>query len=340
MNVSIAFLLVLIAGIINGSFASLSKNMPKWSFENIWLQYSVWAFILFPWITIAILAPQVLKIYAATPLYYLLIMTIGGFLFGIGQVGFALAIDMIGIGLTFVICLGLSMSFGFLLPLILQHPNQISTPFGILTLFGTILAIAGLIIVSYAGQLRDKGKNLSDSFKSHSKYFYIFGVLFAVIAGLFSAGQNLSFSLTTQIQHIATQLHTSKLGAANIMWPGFLICSFIPYAAYMLYLHKKNNSFSNYSGTTPKKYYLFSIIMGFCWFGSIIFYSKASQLIGKLGPIIAWPLFMALIILTSLFMSWFYKEWRGCDKKAIKILWIGICFILLAVAIFAYISFI
>ena len=341
MNIFISFIFILIAGIINGSFAIPTKYTDRWNFENIWLQYAIWAFLILPWAAILILAPQVLKVYVASPPHLLAIMIIGGFLFGAGQIGFAFAMKLIGIGLSFVICLGLSMGLGFFLPLVVQHPHEILTSFGLITLLGTLLAVSGLIVSTYAGKLRDQERQKKESASSSGKglkKFYAIGVFLAVIAGLFSAGQNFSFSLTVPMQQIALHMGASRLGAANIMWPGFLFFSFLPYAYYMIFLLKKNKSFSYYHRSGTTKYYGFAFIMGLFWFGSLIFYSKASQLIGSLGPVIGWPMFMVLIILTSNFLGWRHKEWEGCGSKAKYTIWIGLILLILSVLVLGYSS--
>ncbi|MGD9108537.1 MAG: L-rhamnose/proton symporter RhaT [Gammaproteobacteria bacterium] len=333
MHIILALIFILVAGIINGSFALPTKHVTNWNFENIWLHYAVWAFILLPWITIFVLTPNVIQIYAATPWRYVLVMILGGVLFGAGQIGFAFAMSMIGIGITFVICIGLSIGLGFLLPLIIQHSDQVFTPFGILTIFGAVLAVIGLCVATYAGELHHRNKNTEEQQveKFHMRKFYYFGVLLAITAGLFSAGQNFSFSLTSQMQQTALNMGASTLGASVIMWPGFLFFSFIPYAGYMLYLHYRNNSFQNYLRKNTGKYYLFSIIMGLCWFGSLIFYSRASQLIGSLGPVIGWPMFMVLVILTSNFIGWRHREWENCLPRIRNILWVGLSLLIVSV---------
>ena len=339
MGIMFALLLILMAGMINGSFPLPTKHMSRWHFENVWLQYSIWAFVLLPWITILILAPQILRIYAAAPLKDLLVMMIGGFLFGVGQVGFAFAISMIGIGLAFVICLGLGTGLGFLLPLLFQHPQAIFTSFGILTILGTFLAILGLIVSSYAGHCRDQNrKNLLELQAHPVKHFYLLGVFLAVVAGLFSAGQNFSFSLTAPLQMIALQKGASYLGAANIMWPGFLLFTFIPYAYYMIYLHRKNKSFKAYLMPSTSKYFLYTFIMGACWYGSILFYGKASQLIGRFGPVIGWPLFMVLVILASNFWGWRHHEWDNCGSRARYSILAGLILLVLSVIVLGYCS--
>jgi L-rhamnose-H+ transport protein len=339
MNLSLSFILILLAGLINGSFALPTKYVKGWKFENIWLEYAIWAFLLFPWIAIAIYAPQVLQVYRSVPAHLTWIMIIGGFLFGVGQVGFALAIDSIGIGLTFVICLGLGTGLGFFIPLVVQHPEKMMTLFGFVTLTGTALAILGFIFSTYAGKLRDDHRGgLVQHDTKRSPHVYLGGVLLAIMAGLFSAGQNFCFSFTDSMQTMALSLGASKLGASIIVWPGFLTFTFMPYAAYMIYLFSKNRSFGCYNTKGTSRYFIFAFIMGLFWFGSLMFYSKASQLIGSLGPVIGFPMFMVVIILASNFWGWIHKEWSHAGRAAWINLGLGLILLIAAVIVLGYSS--
>jgi L-rhamnose-H+ transport protein len=338
MNILFALLLIVIAGFINGSFALPTKYVTKWKFENIWLNFALMAFVILPWVTSLILIPKIFAVYAEVPNYIFLIMLLGGFVFGIGQMFFALAINMIGIGLSFVINLGLGIILGFSLPLIFNHPEQILTPFGLFTLFGALIAVVGLIFSSKAGNMRNREMQELRSPEEHNPKLHTIGVMLAIFAGLSSAGQNFAFALTAPMQQLALQNGITPFGAASVMWPGFLTCGFIPYALYMLYLNFKNKSFNYYRQPGTSHYYLFALIMGLCWFGSLMFYSKATLLIGSLGPVIGWPLFMVLIVLVSNFWGWFHKEWAGCTAKTKHTMWGGIAFLVLSMIVLGYSS--
>jgi hypothetical protein len=41
--------LVLLGGLLNGSFYVPMKRMPLWRWENTWLIYSIFAMIVIPW---------------------------------------------------------------------------------------------------------------------------------------------------------------------------------------------------------------------------------------------------------------------------------------------------
>lgn len=332
MNNFIALVLIVFAGLLSGSYALPTKYVTKWRFENIWFLYSVWALFILPWVTILFFAPQVFAIYHATPLSLLLVLSLGGIGFGIGQVCFALALAKIGLGLGFVINIGIGMSLGFLLPLIFEHPEQILTPFGLITLTGLLFALSGLYISNYAGMLRVKDKYIQSSLEKNPEYksTHLFGLLFAVLSGLSVAEQNFILALTMPIQKIAIDLGASKFGAANIIWPIFLSFSFLPYATYMLFLHYKNKSAVLYKKDFMK-HTLLGISMAVFGLSAVFLYCKASQLIGELGPLIGWPIFMVLIILTSNFWGFRHKEWMDASKKTISVLKVGLLFLIVAV---------
>lgn len=336
MQIILAFLLILLAGISNGSFALPTKHVVKWQFEHIWLHFSIWGFVILPWLTMVYLVPQVFQIYAKIPIDRLLIIALGGFFFGVGQICFALALEIIGIGLGFSINLGFGIVLGFGLPFIIQHPHEIFTPFGLVILTGTILAIIGLVFSNYAGVLRDRHKLTVGPATSTAKKNHLLGVILAIVAGLSSASQNFIFAYTNSIQDLAQQMGASSFAVANIIWPGYLLCGFVPYMLYMIYLHYKNQSFKAYCQKGVGKYYLFAIVMAVFSYGSLLIYSKASQLIGKFGPIIGWPIFMVVIILTSNFWGWKYGEWENCGAKAKNTMKFGLVFFVIAVIMLGY----
>lgn len=338
MNTIIAILLIFFAGIMNGSFALPTKYVPKWKFENIWLNFAIWAFILLPWSVALYSEPRIFQIYAQAPLDLYLATIICSMIFGIGQICFATAIKMIGMGLAFTINLGIGIGLGFALPLIVQYPQKIPTLFGCITLTGTALSIIGLIIASYAGILRDRYRNTKTPLLQSSKTKQPSGIgtILAIIAGLGSASQNFVFSYTQSLQSLALDMGANHFAATNIIWPGFLLCAVIPYLLYMLYLHYKNSSFSAYRQPHIGNYYFLTIMMSVFSYGSLLIYSKAAQLIGDLGPVIGWPIFMTLIILVSNFWSWRYREWQNCGKQAENMMKIGIVFLSIAVTILGY----
>ena len=237
MPVFAALICIVLGGILNGSFALPTRHIQQWNFENIWLNYSVWALLLLPWVSIFTLAPHVWVVYANIPAGLLWILIGGGASFGIGQVCFARSLKMIGFGLGFVITIGLGTALGFLLPLAVLHPEKIFTAFGAVTLTGIVLIVIGLIISYYAGKRRDSETRRAQPEAPARQYER--GVILAVIAGICSAIQNFTFATTGSLQTMAIHAGLNHLAASMIIWPVFLTFSFIPYALYMLYFITK-----------------------------------------------------------------------------------------------------
>lgn len=332
--------LIIFAGLINGSYAAPMKYMKGWVYENIWFQWSIWTFFLIPWVFMLIVAPRTLEIWGSVRPRIFLITVVGGAAFGVGQICFAFALHSVGLGLAFVLNIGIGTGLGFLLPLMLQHPEEIHTPFGAVTIAGVALAIVGILFCTWAGSLRDREQTgiAADAARpSHAKKSYWLGVLLAAIAGLASAGQNFSFSEAQGgargLQQVALAHGATKLGAANMFWPMFLLFAFIPYVCYMYFLLKKNETFKNYRRPGTGKYFVYGIVMGAFWFGSLIFYSKASQIIGDMGPVIGWPLFMIFIILTTNVWGYHTGEWRGVSRRVARVMLYGIASLVAAVIV-------
>ena len=51
--------LVLVAGLLNGSFAAPMKGMTAWRWENSWLIFAITGLIIFPWIITFLTVPHV-----------------------------------------------------------------------------------------------------------------------------------------------------------------------------------------------------------------------------------------------------------------------------------------
>lgn len=334
MTIFTALVYILIGGMLNGSFALPTKNIKQWNFENIWLNYAVWAFLILPWAMILLLAPGAGAVYQQMPANLMWILIIGGLLFGVGQACFAQSLKMIGFGLGFVINIGLGTGLGFLLPLVILHPEKIFTLFGLATLLGIVFIIAGLIVSYRAGKQRDIHTRHTQPGSAVNNYQL--GVILAVIAGFCSALQNFTFAATHDLQTLALNAGINHLAAAMIIWPVFLTLSFFPYAIYMLHLQYKNKSFAHYQSSEGRINFFLTLIMALCWYCSLMLYSQASLLIGSLGPVVGWPMFMVLIILVANFWGWRHHEWSHVTPKIARQALSAIGLLILAVLVLAY----
>lgn len=341
MHIFLALLLVIVAGVINGSFALPTKHMKNWNNENIWLNFSFWGFLILPWLSVWMISHNVFHIFSLLPARMLWIMALGGVCFGLGQICFAFALRILGLGLAFVINIGLGTAGSTLLPILLWHKNLLNTPYAYAILIGVGLFVVGVLLGMLAGNARDKMRATSDvvADKPQSKSLLLLGLLLGVLAGVGSICQALTYIyVNPSISSFAiTHFNASSLVAFNITWVGIFTGAFVPYMLYFLVLNFKNKSFKNFKVANTGKYWMYAFIMGTFFWMSLIFFSKASQeLGGDLAPVIAWPMFMIFIILTSNFLGWLSKEWKSCGVKAAVRMHASIFFLIIAVFVFAY----
>jgi L-rhamnose-H+ transport protein len=241
-------------------------------------------------------------------------------------------------GLGFLINLGLGIGLGYLLPLALQHPEKIVTPFGLITISGVAIAIFGLVLANKAGQLRNHEQNtLKGLVENEAKKVnqYKIGMILAIASGFSTGTQNLAFSFTFSMQDMALQMGSSPFGASTILWPLYLTCSLVPTSLFYLYLHKKNKSFSCYLQPQKFKYFFLTFFMAVLWYGPVMLYSLGAKTLGNLGPLIGWPMYLILVILASNFWGWKHKEWENCSSKAKKIMLNSLCILIIAIVVLA-----
>ncbi|MFH1830311.1 MAG: L-rhamnose/proton symporter RhaT [Pseudomonadota bacterium] len=346
-TIMFALAMVLIAGFINGSFPAPMKYMTKWDEENIWLIFSFFGFIILPWLTIMIMAPDAIGVLKALPPKLFWTIILGGIGFGLGQIAFALSFRYIGIGLAFVINISMGTSGSALIP-ILWHKGIMGTPYSYAQIAGIVVFVIAVIIGAAAGAARDKAKKQAAGtceegadIKRIKPGKLLLGVVLAMLAGAGSVSQGVTYIWANPtVSALATnQFGVGKLASGVIAWVIIFCAAFIPYFLYFLILNFRNKSFAKLKAAGSSKYWYWIILMGVGYWGSLVFFSKASEEIGgDLAPTIAWPLFMVFIILTSNFWSWKSREWEGAGKSAARKMWVSLSFFVVAILVFSYSS--
>ena len=123
--------LVMLAGLLNGSFAAPMKRMPAWRWENSWLIFAVTGLIIFPWIITLATIPHVGDVYSrsrsSATLWKVVLF---GIAWGVGSTLFGIGISRVGMALGFAIILGITASFGSLFPLAVLHPEELHSKRG------------------------------------------------------------------------------------------------------------------------------------------------------------------------------------------------------------------
>ena len=147
-------MLVLVGGLLNGSFAAPMKRLSAWRWENTWLVYAFTGFLILPWVIALATVPHVAGVLLQASGTVLAKVALFGFAWGIGGLLFGQGIARVGLALGFAVILGVTSSFGSLLPLAILHPEQLGTRHGVTLIGGTLVMTLGLVLLALAGKRR------------------------------------------------------------------------------------------------------------------------------------------------------------------------------------------
>ncbi|MBC8181512.1 hypothetical protein H8E88_10355 [candidate division KSB1 bacterium] len=328
----LAFALVLVAGIFQGTFVLPMTLTKKWEWEHTWATFSLLGMFVFNWILTLFFIPDIFSIYNSVPSKDIIILILFGAGWGIGAILFGLGMDKLGMALGYPIIMGLIASLGALIPLVIFFPNTLIEPKGLVLLLGTVLTIVGIIFCSKAGSNKNPDEAKQGDVKSG---VFAVGLSIAIFAGILSCFPNVGMAFGTNMINTAKDLGTSDTFAGNSVWALFFTIGFAVNFCYCVYLMIKRNSLKNYFNSETGKNIGLGVLMALMWIGSFYLYGMSAAMLGKWGVVVGWPLFISLsIVIGNLWGIW-RGEWKGAVKNARSLLNKGLLVLLVAVVVIA-----
>lgn len=327
----LGILLLIVAGVMNANFTVPMKFTTRWAWENTWLAFSILALIVMPPVMAFLTVPNLGGVYREAGMGAVMLVAACGAGWGIAQVLFGLAVQSIGIALTFSIVLGISAAVGSLLPLIQLHPEKIFTTAGFGIIAGVILVAAGVTVCAIAGRRREA---VLQNGPQEQKGSFGTGLTIAIVSGLLAAAMNFGVAFGAPIGRAALASGADPRWTVNAIWVPLMIAGAIPNLLYCVYLMKKNktgNKFSNGGGA----YWLLALLMAFFWFASSIMYGVSAAKLGELGPVLGWPLFMSLIVIVASVVGILTGEWKNTGRSPLRIQAAGVGILIIAVVVFS-----
>src|SRR5262245_4325264 len=117
------WLLVLAAGLCQGGFMAPMKFTRGWKWENAWFIFACTAYLICPWLFVALTASNVGQIYADAGARRIVLVMGMGLLWGLGALTFGLGVDALGLSVGFAVILGLAATSGTLVPLLFLNES-------------------------------------------------------------------------------------------------------------------------------------------------------------------------------------------------------------------------
>jgi L-rhamnose-H+ transport protein len=320
---------LIVAGVTNASFTLPMKYTRKWAWENTWLVWTIFALVVLPLAVALITIPNLSAVYRSATLDTILEVCGFGAGWGVAQVCFGIAVDMIGITLAFSIVLGTSAAVGSLIPMVSLHREHLNSAAGYAVLGANALVLLGVTLCATAGKMREGPSTRSASSQKRTTQ----GLVLSILCGLLASLMNFGVVFGTPLAQVARSLGASELNAINAVWLPLLLSGAVPNILYSVWLMQRNGSGHKYR--EGRSHWILAMIMSVFWFGSTLLYGLAASQLGPWGPILGWPFFMALIVITATMLGIFTGEWKGCGPLPIRIQWTGVTVLVLAIFILA-----
>lgn len=327
--------LLVMAGAMNGSFTLPMKFTKRWNWENTWLAWTLFALLLLPAILARLVIPQLQQVYLAAGTKPVIQVALFGAGWGVAQVLFGLAVDSIGIALTFSIVLGLSAAVGSLVPLVQFHSEKIATSGGMGVIAGVAIVLIGVTFCAVAGRKREAVSHAAEHSVEHS---FGRGLASAILCGFGAAFVNLGLAYGRPLILSAQNFGAGPIWAPHAAWLPLMFAGAIPNLAYCIYLMRKNHSANQYGREGTALYWGLAALMALFWFASTQLYGMASERLGAFGPVLGWPSFMSLIVITANIWSLVTGEWKNTGKQPKQFMLAGVATLVLAVFVIALAS--
>ncbi len=330
-RIEYGFLYLVVAGLMNASFTLPMKFTRSWAWENTWLAWTSFALVILPAATALCTIPALVTVYHLAGAKLFSHVLAFGAIWGLSQVFFGIAVETIGIALTFSIVLGVSAATGTLIPMLLLHPEKLDTTAGHTLLVGIVLMLLGVSICAVAGRLRE---NAASACSGRQRKNIEAGLTLAILCGCAASFQNFALAFGTPLVSLAIQHGARPSSAANVIWLPLLIAGSIPSLLYCLWLMRKRSTAANFL-LGGVDHWILALVMGCLWFGSLLLYGASVSSLGSLGAAIGWPLFMSLIVIAASLLGAATGEWKRSGRWPIMIQLGGVAELTLAIFILA-----
>jgi L-rhamnose-H+ transport protein len=322
------FLLVLLAGLLQGSFVLPMTLVKRWSWELTWATFSLLGMLVFNWIITLLFVPNIFAVYAASPGRDLAILALFGLGWGVGAVLFGLGMDRLGMALGYPIIMGLIASLGALIPLLVFFPQTLLTARGAVLLAGTALVIFGIGLCSIGGSRRAPSEGKSTAARSNA---FKIGLAIAILAGILSCLPNVGVAFGGGAVSAAESLGVSRTASGNTVWALLFTFGFVANVTYCLYLMITRKTLAQYWNQEAPRDLGLSALMALMWIGSFYLYGAGAAKLGRWGLVVGWPLFISLSIIVGNLWGLWRDEWRGAPPAARRLLNQGLLILIVAV---------
>ncbi len=159
-------------------------------------------------------------------------------------------------------------------------------------------------------------------------------MLAAVAAAFLSSLFNIALAYGGEFNRLAIARGASPLNAANAQWAFTVTFGYLPNLLLSVLMFTRRRAWKSFL-TGPPSYWVLAPLMAVMFIGGTALYGMGAGLMGDIGPVIGWPVYMSISIVAGVFWGWATGEWSRAPRSALQWLTGGVLLQLASIAILA-----
>ncbi|MCF7954317.1 MAG: rhamnose:proton symporter [Phycisphaerae bacterium] len=342
-----------VAGVaLHGTGALLAANcyapqkfIRNWSWETFWIVQAAFCWLIWPIVGAMLTIPELGAVITEALDKYpkeLAFSFLFSLAYGVGGIAFNYSIRYIGFSLTYAIAVGLSGILGAIVPPLVRGElmDEMAKPGAVWIITGMAAGTLGIAFCGVAGRFKELG--LSEKEGGKGEFSLIKGLLLSILAGILSAVYGFAIEVTAPVIQIAAE-HGAGHWQGNIAYLTANTGAFVTSVIYALFLARKNRSireFVKIEKTDEKASlfgnYVLAMLVGTLWYGQFFFYNLGHVRMGKDYEFTSWAIHMTMLVLLSNLTGVFFREWKGCNRRTIIFIVLGLAVLMAAVVMLTY----
>ena len=268
------------------------------------------------------------ELFVADNSFNILMTILFGVLWGVGGLTFGLSMRYLGVALGQSIALGTCAGLGTIMgPVLLniffpQLDALSSLTFAVIT--GVVVTLLGIAIIGVAGSM--KAASLSEEEKKAAVKDFNFpkGLAIALLAGFMSGCFNvgLEFGKDINFGDLTPDMYKTLPATLLVTFGGFLTN-----AVYCFYQNSKNKTWGDYANRRVwMNNVVFCALAGALWYSQFFGLSMGKGFLKESPTLmtLSFCILMALNVVFSNVWGIILNEWKGCSRKTIAVLILGI----------------
>lgn len=336
MEILIGLFIIAIGAFCQSSCYVPINKIKDWSWESYWIVQGVFAWLILPFFGAMLAVPSGHSFFELFDGFgfYVAMSMLFGVLWGVGGLTFGLSMRYLGVALGQSIALGTCAGLGTIMgPVLLniffpELDALSSLTFSVI--LGVVVTLLGIAIIGVAGSM--KAASLSEEEKKAAVKDFNFpkGLAIALLAGFMSGCFNVGLAFGDDIHFGTFTPDMFKTLPATFL---VTVGGFITNAIYCFYQNTKNHTWSDYKNEEVwGNNILYCALAGALWYSQFFGLSLGKGFLTESPTLmtLSFCILMALNVVFSNVWGIILKEWKGCSKKTIAVLIVGIIVLIIS----------